>query len=838
MKRRFFVVLFAVGVFACLALGLTACGGGNSPSGGAHSHNMVHYSATEATCAENGTIEYWHCSRCGKNFLDDEGIVETMDIIVAATGHDFTGDWESDATHHWHECMNGCGECVDYAEHDWNDESICSVCAYDGMGTSEDPWTGEQGELSYRLSSDSMYYTVVGRGTLTSPDVAIPSEYNGVPVKEIESRAFRNDADMISLTIPESITAIGAQAFFGCTNLASIEYNAVACDDIADEDDIFYDAGANGEGIAVIVGAEVTHIPERLFYAYDIVLYSYEYHSANLRSVTFEAGSVCESIGDYAFSECAALEEISLPDGISDIGMRSFAGCKSLTAIALPDNLTYIGIWAFVGCSSLAELDIPDSVTEIAAWTFSGCDKIIETENGVQYVDDWVVGCDGNITDFLLRDDTRGISSATFINQTELVSVKIPDSVLYIGRQAFDGCTALTEVVIGNGTKVLGSSAFRRCVSLTDLTIGANVEEIGVSAFDGCMALTIVNIPDSIVYIGDTAFEDCISLEEVSIGKGLAMIGVRVFDNCSALSRIYYNAEDCRESDNHYGMSHGVFVGAGQNGDGLEVTIGKDVLIVPSYFLYTDATDDTPLNVATITFEEGSSCENIGSYAFYGCAGVQTISLPQSIVSIGEYAFCYCRAEIIWAENAVIEEFGEFSFYGYEGTGINIPASVSAIAWSAFADCDSLEGVYISDLSAWCGIDFGDGVYFRNEQANPLYYAGTLYLNDERVTTLVIPQDVTAVNSYAFYNCNSLESVVIHEGVTFIGSMAFGECDALASVTLENTLNWYNVSEWFDNGGWSGSSLNSDVLSSPTEVADRLTGRKEGYNRYGWIISY
>lgn len=838
MKRRFFVILFAVVAFACLAFGLTACSWGNSPSDGTHSHEMEHHSAVEATCTEDGTIEYWHCSECGNNFLDDEGTVEATDIIVAATGHDFTGNWESDEMHHWHECMNGCGEYIDYAEHDWNDEHICSVCAYDGTGTTDDPWTGEQGELSYRLSSDSTYYTVVGRGTLTSSDVVIPSEYNGVPVKEIESGAFRNDTDMISLTIPESITAIGAQAFFGCTNLASIEYNAVACADIEDEDDIFYDAGADGEGITVTVGAEVTRIPERLFYAYDIVSYSYVYHSANLCLVTFEVGSICESIGDYAFAECAALEEILLPDGISDIGMRSFAGCEALDSIVLPDNLTDIGTWAFAGCSSLAELDIPDSVTEIDAWTFSGCDKIIETENGVQYVDNWVVGCDGNITEFLLRDDTRGISSATFINQTELMSVRIPDSVLYIGRQVFDGCTALTEVVIGNGTKILGGSAFWGCTSLTDLTIGANVEEIGISAFNGCTALTTANIPDSVIYIGDTAFEDCTSLEEVSIGKGLTTIGVRVFDNCQVLSRIYYNAEDCRESDNHYGMFHGVFAGAGQNGAGLEVTIGKDVVIVPSYFLYTDATDDAPLNVATITFEEGSACESIGSYAFYGCAGVQTISLPQSIASIDEYAFCYCRAEIIWAENAVIDEFGEFSFYGYAGTGVNVPASISTIAWNAFTGCDSLEGVYISDLSAWCGIDFGNGTYFRNEQSNPLYYAGVLYLNGERVTTLVIPQDVTSVNSYAFYNCNSLESVVIHEGVTFIGSMAFGECDALTSVTLENTLNWINVGAWYDDGGWSGSTLDPDELSSPAEVADRLTGRKEGYNRYGWIMPY
>ena len=116
-------------------------------------------------------------------------------------------------------------------------------------------------------------------------------------------------------------------------------------------------------------------------------------------------------------------------------------------------------------------------------------------------------------------------------------------------------------------------------------------------------------------------------------------------------------------------------------------------------------------------------------------------------------------------------------------TSVTIPDSVTSIGDSAFCDCTGLTSVYITDLAAWCGISFG------SSNANPLYFAHNLYLNNELVTALVIPEGVTRIGNDAFYGCTSLTSVIIPDSVTSIGSWAFSGCD-LKRVTFENVSDW------------------------------------------------
>ena len=134
--------------------------------------------------------------------------------------------------------------------------------------------------------------------------------------------------------------------------------------------------------------------------------------------------------------------------------------------------------------------------------------------------------------------------------------------------------------------------------------------------------------------------------------------------------------------------------------------------------------------------------------------------ITHSVTSIGDNAFSYCR----------------------ELTSIEIPGSVTSIGEYAFFLCDGLTSVHISDLTAWCGIDFG------HDCANPLGYAKNLYLNGVLVTELVIPNDVTKIKSYAFRNCTGLTSVEIPNNVTSIGDYAFSGCSGLTSVTIPNSV--------------------------------------------------
>ena len=207
---------------------------------------------------------------------------------------------------------------------------------------------------------------------------------------------------------------------------------------------------------------------------------------------------------------------------------------------------------------------------------------------------------------------------------------------------------------------------------------------------------------------------------------------------------------------------------------------------------------------ATVTYDGVAySVTSIGDEAFYNCRSLTTITIPESVTSIGSKAFYYCRSltAINIPENSQLTSIGDYAF-GYCSsltainipsvtsigerafddcsslTAITIPEGVTSIGDYAFEDCSSLTAVHISNIEAWCKITF------ENYNSNPLYYAHNLYLNGELVTNLVIPEDVTSIGDYAFYQCSSLTDITLPEGVTSIGYNAFSGCSTLTAITL------------------------------------------------------
>ena len=197
----------------------------------------------------------------------------------------------------------------------------------------------------------------------------------------------------------------------------------------------------------------------------------------------------------------------------------------------------------------------------------------------------------------------------------------------------------------------------------------------------------------------------------------------------------------------------------------------------------------------------GDSVTNIGWSAFTNCTALTSITIPDSVTVIGRYAFSDCSSL----------------------AGVAIGDGVTSIGHAAFDNCRSLTRVYITNLTAWCNIDF------ESFSSNPLLYhhAENLYLNGNLITDLVIPDGVTSIGSYTFYGCDSLTNVTIPDSVTSIGCYAFYGCDSLKSVTFSIPNGWWRADYEYSA---SGTDISVESLSDPSTAAECL--RSTFYDYY------
>ena len=198
------------------------------------------------------------------------------------------------------------------------------------------------------------------------------------------------------------------------------------------------------------------------------------------------------------------------------------------------------------------------------------------------------------------------------------------------------------------------------------------------------------------------------------------------------------------------------------------------------------------------------SVTSIGGSAFYGCTGLTSITIPNSVTSIGSGAFGACTGFASVTIPGSVTSIGPYAFQNCTGLiSITIPNSVTTIQDNAFNGCSGLTAVHISDLAAWCGIDFG------NYEANPLYRGHNLYLNGELVTNLVIPNDVKTIKDHTFAGGVCFTDVTIHSGVTSIGVYGFLDCPGLSEVTIPNSVTTIG-----DNAFWNGTGLRKITIGN------------------------
>ena len=220
-------------------------------------------------------------------------------------------------------------------------------------------------------------------------------------------------------------------------------------------------------------------------------------------------------------------------------------------------------------------------------------------------------------------------------------------------------------------------------------------------------------------------------------------IGDEAFHNCTSLTRV--TIPDSVKSIGYNAFWHCTSL--------TRVTIPDSIIrIDEGAFAGCSSLTSVTIPDSIIRIDEGT---------FAGCSSLTSVTIPDSVKSIGAYAFSFCTSL----------------------KSITIPNSVKSIGDEAFYNCTSLNRVNITDVAKWCKIWFGDCVV-----SNPLYYAKNLYLNNKLVTNLIIPNSVTSICDYAFYNCTSLKTVIIGKKVKTIGERAFMNCKSITSITIPNSV--------------------------------------------------
>lgn len=330
---------------------------------------------------------------------------------------------------------------------------------------------------------------------------------------------------------------------------------------------------------------------------------------------------VCK-IGETAFAG-RYIEELIIPEGVTEIGEAAFADCKNLEKVTLPSTLKKIGREAFARCRLLAEIILPEGIREIGACVFTGCSSLREMvwSANIQEIKTCTFSNCISLRKIILPKNLKRIDASAFFG-SGIKQVELPEGLEFIGNSAFaksslenikipSGCVCDSEIcsdclylkkfTVPQGWKEIPVTFFRESY-IEEIEFSDNVEAIGISAFSFCSRLKKISLPETVKLIKEHAFAHS-GLEELVISSGVREAEYSAFECCDGLK---------------------------------EVFIPKNIQKISHSLFYRCK------NLKRVVIEDGVT--EIGEHAFSCCYKLEEAVIPDSVKIIGKYAFGECKS--------------------------------------------------------------------------------------------------------------------------------------------------------------------------------------------------
>ena len=448
---------------------------------------------------------------------------------------------------------------------------------------------------------------------------------------------------------------------------------------------------------------------------------------------------------------------------------------SDIEEVVVPENIVRLGSKLFVGCYNLDKITLHDNIQVIGEDCFSGTayydDERSWDQDGVLYINNCLIRADperiGN--EYEIRSGTYLIADGAFRGCNTLEKVMLPDSIRFVGKDAFADTAVYTNGVRENGILYLDQIL----VDCTDETNGAitirdGVKTIADAAFEKAIGITEVTCPDSIKYIGQNAFNGCTLLKNADINL-TETIGRNVFTGCDSLTVIAVS-----EANSSFAVHNGVLL------DKEKIT----VIRCPQKKTGSIELPDTTKKIAAYSFagctelDEVSIPEGvifIGYEAFKGC-GIRELTLPESLEYIASYAFSECHNIIQAKIPTGVTYLGACTFMDCDNLqSVEFGERFSELEYETFAYCENLETVNIinalDDELTYIAGDAFEGTKFIQDES--MYKNGMLIINDQYL--IKVADDVEVCN--------------IPKGISCIAGAAFGyEDTALRKIKIPSTV--------------------------------------------------